>query len=205
LLLRRNAIILLVPALGVFAPSQLTGQLAVEVSAGARYTTAVVHDSIVTPFDVRPALAPAVAVTLAAPLEHGYAAQVTFDFSTSELQRQEADGSSVDLGRTSTAALTVGLERQLPAGFSAQIGVGGIKYFGESSGIFRLGSGSIAGLGALTLAHTLPLGGHYGFTVEARYDVHGFTTPALREEGFDSPLTVHRVALSIRAKGRGPK
>lgn len=206
MLLRGSALVLLVQALGVVAPGPLTSQLAVEVSAGARYTTPLVHDSIVTPFHVRPALAPAVAVTLAAPLEHGYAAQVTLDFSTSELQRHEADGSSVALGRTSTAAVTVGLERRLPGGFSAQIGVGGIKYFtSENNGVFRLGSGSIAGLGALALAHTLPLGGRYGFTVEARYDVHGFTTPALREEGFDSPQTVHRVTLGIRAKGRGSK
>jgi hypothetical protein len=193
-------------ALDAVAPPRLTGQLVVEVSAGARYSTALVHDSIVTPFDVRPALAPTVAVTVATPLERGWAAQVTLDFSTSELMRHDADGSSVALGRVSTAAFSIGLERRLAAGFSARIGVGGLKYIpGERSGIFRLGSGPIAGLGTLALGHALPLGKRYGFAVEARYDVHPFMTQALRDEGFDSPRLVHRVALTIIGPGRGAR
>jgi hypothetical protein len=182
----------------------LPGQLALEISAGVRYSSPLVHDSIVTPFDVRPALAPTVAVAVATPLARGWAAQVILDFSTSELMRHDADGSSAALGRVSTAAFTVGLERRLPAGFSARIGVGGLKYIpGDYSGIFRLGSGPIAGLGALALGHALPLGKRYGFAVEARYDVHPFMTQALRDEGFDSPRLVHRVALTIVGPGRG--
>jgi hypothetical protein len=193
-------------ALDVFAPRESTAQLVVEVSAGARYSTALVHDSIVRAFNVRPALAPTVAVTLRTPLERGWAALVTLDFSTSELQRHDAGGSTVSIGRVSTAAFTIGLERQLAAGFSARIGVGGLKYIpGENSGIFRLGSGSIAGLGALALGHALPVGRRHGFAVEARYDMHPFMTQALREQGFDSPRLVHRVALSIRAAGRGTR
>jgi hypothetical protein len=76
---------------------RLTAQLAVDVSAGARYTSTLVHDSIVAPFDVRLALAPTVAVTVGTPLERGWAAPVTFDFSTSELQRH-ANGSSPPAG-----------------------------------------------------------------------------------------------------------
>jgi hypothetical protein len=48
----------------------------------------------------------------------------------------------------------------------------------------------------------LPLGKKLGFAVEARYDIHGFTTPALRDEGFTSARAVHRVTLSIRANTR---
>jgi hypothetical protein len=206
LLLRRTAIVLFVSGVGAVAPGPLTGQLAVEVSAGARYGSALVHDSIVTPFDVRPALAPAVAVAVTTRFERGWAAQVTLDFSTSELRRYDADGSTVALGRVSTAAFTVGLERRLPAGLFARIGVGGIKYFpGEDSGIFRLGSASIAGLGALALGHPLLAGKRYSFAVEARYDVHGFATPALRDEGISSARAVHRVALIILARGRGTR
>ena len=203
---RRITILLVfVLALDPFAPRRLTGQVAVEVSAGARYSSALVRDSIVTPFTVRSALAPAVAVTVTRPLERGWAAQVTLDFSTSALQRHDADGSSIAFGRVSTAAFIVGLERRLPAGFFTRIGIGGLKYIpSENSGMFRLGSGSIAGLGALALGHPLPLGRRYRFAVEARYDVHAFTTPALRDEGFDSPQPVHRVTLTIRA-GRGSR
>jgi hypothetical protein len=191
-------------ALGVLAPRQLAGQLAVGVAAGARYSTPLVRDSIVTPFNVRPALAPMVAVTLATPLTRDWAADITLDFSTSPVWRHDSDGSRVAVGRVSTAAFTVGLERRLPAGFFTRIGVGGLKDIpSENSGIFRLGSGSIAGLGALALGHALPLGGRDRFTIEARYDVHGFTTPALRDEGFGSARAVHRVALILRADTRG--
>jgi hypothetical protein len=118
--------VFLVPALCAFAPRPGTGQLVVEISAGARYSSALVHDSIVTPFDVRPSIAPTLAVTLAMPFENRWAALVTVDFAASELERHDADGASVDLGRVSTAAFTVGLEHPLPAGFSARIGVGGL-------------------------------------------------------------------------------
>ena len=197
------ALLVALLAVEVFAPAQLSGQLVVEISAGVRYSTALVRDSIVAPFDVRPALAPAVAITVTMPLERGWGAQATLDFSTGTLRRHDADGSSVAFGRASTAAFIVGLERRLPAGFAARIGVGGLKYLPDAnSGVFRSGSGSIAGLGALALGHTLPFGKRGRFAVEARYDVHRFTTPALRDEGFDSPRPVHRLALTIRA-GRG--
>jgi hypothetical protein len=197
-------LLLFVLALHLLAPRPVSGQLVVEVSAGARYGTPLVRDSIVTGFSVRPALAPAVAVRVATPLERGWAAQVTLDFSTSALRRHDADGSSVAFGRVSTAAFLVGVERQLPAGFSARVGFGGLKYLpGENSGIFRLGGGSIAGLGALALSHALPVRGRHGLAVEAGYDVHGFTTQALRDEGFSSARAVHRVALRVCARRGG--
>jgi len=191
-------------ALACWMPSPVSGQLAVAVAAGVRYTSTLVHDSIVAPFDVRAALAPTVAVTLATPFERGWAAQATFDFSTSDVRRHDPDGSSVDLGRVSTAAFSVGVLRRLPAGLVARIGGGGLKYLpSERSGIFRSGSGSIAGLGALALSHALPVGKRYHLALEARYDVHGFTTPALRDEGFGSARVVHGVALSVRADAGG--
>lgn len=203
MLRRRNAVVLLVAALCAFTPRLGTGQWLVEISAGARSGTALVHDSIVTAFDVRPSLAPVLAVALVVPLDTSWTARVGVDFSSGELQRHEADGSSVALGRVSTAAFTVGLEHALPAGFSTWIGVGGIKYFpAEETGLFRLGSASVAGLGTVALAHTLPVARRFGCAVELRYDIHGFTTPALRDEGFTSSQTVHRVALTVRAHGR---
>ena len=195
-----TALVLTLMLSGV-APRRLPAQLAVEIAAGARYSTVLVHDSIVAPFDVQAVLAPVIAVTLTTPLEHRWAAQLTFDFSTSTVRRSDADGSSISLGRVSSAAFIVGLEHPLPAGLSARIGIGGLKYFpGETTGMFRSGSASVEGLGALAISHPLPLGSQFGFAVEARYDIHGFTTPALREEGFTSARPVHRVALTIRAR-----
>ena len=184
--------------------SRLTAQVAVGFQAGVRYSSALVHDSIVAPFDVRPGLGPAVAVTVATSPERRWATAVTLDFSTGQLVRRDADGSSTNLGRVSTLSLTVGVSRQLAAGFIVRAGVGGLKYLpSEDSGIFRLGSGSLAGLGALTLGHVLPLGPGRHLSVEASYDLHPFTTPALRAEGFDSSRLVHRLALALRTDWGG--
>ena len=186
--------------LSAYPPLRLSAQVSFRTSLGARYTSTLVHDYIVAPIDVRPALAPTLVLTAATPLRGGWTAQATLDVSTSELHRYDADGSSVALGRLHTASFTVGLERRLRAGFTAGLGVGGLKYLpSEDSGIFRLGSGPLAGLGTVTLGHALPLGAWHRLGVEARYDVHGFTTPALRAEGFDASRTVHRVTLTVRA------
>jgi len=184
--------------------SRLTAQVTVGFQAGARYTSALVHDSIVAPFDVRPGLGPAVAVAVATSPERPWATAVTLDFSTGQLVRRDADGSSSNLGRVSTLSLTVGVSRRLAAGFIVRAGVGGLKYLpSEDSGIFRLGSGSLAGLGALTLGHVLPLRAGRHLSVEARYDLHPFTTPALRAEGFDSSRLVQRLALTLRTDWGG--
>src|SRR5256886_12345372 len=105
---------------------------------GAGHASTLVHDSIITPVVLRPALAPALAVTAATPLDERWTAQVTLDFSTSTLERHDADGTTTGLGRVSTLAFTVGLRRPLGAGFAAGAGVGGLKYLpaGET-GIFR--------------------------------------------------------------------
>jgi len=185
--------------LAALAASRLAAQVTVGVQAGGRYSSALVRDSIVTAFNVRPALAPVVAVTLAAPPQHEWAPVVTLDFATSALRPHDADGSSTTLDRVSTLAFTVGVRRRLPAGFTLEAGAGGLKYFpSEDSGIFRQGSGALAGVGALTLGHVLPLGAGRHLSIEARYDLHPFITPALRAEGFDASRLVHRLALTVR-------
>ena len=185
------------------AASRLEAQITVGVQAGVRYSSTLVHDSIVTPFDVRLALAPVAAITVAGPRERSWTPTVTLDFSMSNLERHDADGTTATLGQVTTIAFTVGLTRALPGGFTAGIGVGGLKYLpSDDTGIFRSGSGALAGVGALTLGHPFPIGGQR-LTLAARYDIHGFTTPALEDEGFHGLRAVHRVALTIRTDWDG--
>jgi hypothetical protein len=47
-------------------------------------------------------------------------------------------------------------------------------------------------LGSLAASYTMR-----GFTIDARYDVHRFITPALRAMRFNNPTPVHRVALTV--------
>ena len=188
-------------------PGPLTAQVSVQPSIGLRYTTTLVHDSIVTPFDVRPSLAPALAVTATSRTAGPWAAQGTLDFSTSTLERHDAGGATADLGRLSTLALTVGVRRRFPAGVTASAGAGGLKYFpaGET-GIFREGAGGVLALASAALSYAPPgaVAGPWRFGVEARYDVHRFITPALRTEGFTSGRVVHRIALSLEAGWGAP-
>ncbi len=188
-------------------PALLTAQVSIQPSIGLRYATPLVHDSIVTSFDVRPALAPALAVTATSRTAGPWAAQATLDFSTSTLERHDAGGATVDLGRLSTLALAVGVRRSLPAGLAAAARVGGLKYLPASeTGIFREGAGGVLALASAALSYAPPgaVAGPWRFGVEARYDLHRFITPALRTEGFTSGRVVHRIALSLEASWGAP-
>src|SRR2546428_11510469 len=79
-------------------PVRLSPQLSVQPCVGLRYTSTLVHDFIVTPFDVRPALAPAIALTLPPPRQPRWTAQASLDFSTRELERPDPPGTSPALG-----------------------------------------------------------------------------------------------------------
>jgi len=192
----------LVAMLLTAAPAhRLTAQISWHVAAGARYTTPLVHDSIVSPFDVKLALAPELALTVGAQPGHGWAPQVLLDASTSNLVRHDPDGTTITLERVSTVSFAVGVSHTLPGGLRGSVAVGGLKYLpSEESGIFRQGSGAISPLGALSVAYGLPLGEPgrpRRWWLEVRYDIHAFTTPALDDEGFTSSQTVHRVALAL--------
>jgi len=194
------------PVLAAGPPALLTAQVSIQPSIGLRYTTTIVHDSIVAPFDLRPALAPALAVTATSRTAGPWAAQATFDFSTSTLQRHDP-GATADLGRVSTLAVTLGVQRRLPGGLAAAARVGGLKYLpADDTGIFRSGAGGVLALAGAALSYAPPgaVAGPWRFGVEARYDMHRFITPALRAEGFTSGRVVHRIALALEAGWGAP-
>jgi len=180
---------------------RLSAQASVQLSLGARYTSTMVHDSIVTAIDVRPTLAPSLAVTAATAIEHGWTADGTIDVSWSTLERHDQGGPTVGLGSLTTLAVVIGVRRALAAGLAGRLAVGGLKYFpGESTGIFRDGSGGVFPLGSATVSYVPPLAfaQRRSLGIEARYDVHAFVTPALRNRGFTSSRPVHRLALALR-------
>jgi len=73
---------------------RLSAQVSLQLSLGARYTSTMVHDSIVTPFDVRPAIAPVLAVSATTPLNDPWSAVATLDVSWSRLERHDQDGTT---------------------------------------------------------------------------------------------------------------
>jgi hypothetical protein len=187
----------------LFAPlAGLSAQVSVRLSAGARYTTTLVRDSIVTKFSVRPAIAPALALTAGTPLDTTgkWTVEAIIDWSHSDLVRHDQDGSTQSLGGLGTISVSVGMRRRLQSWLSARASVGGLKYLPASqSGIFSLGGGSLFALGGLALQAEPPFGARWGLAVETRLDLHRFITPALRAEGFQDSRPVVRVALGLRA------
>ena len=190
--------------LTVYPSNRLTAQASFHVALGARYSSTLVHDSIVTPFDLRPALAPALLLSVRDELRPGWSADATLDVSPSGLRRHE-DGGSFDAGSFTAFAFTVGLRRHLGLGASVRLGVGGLRYAASQTGVFREGSGGIFPLGtvAATYALPFPLARRLQLEVETRYDVHQFITSALRSQGFTSSRMVHRIALALRAGRAG--
>jgi hypothetical protein len=180
---------------------RLSAQVSLQAAAGLRYTSALVHDSIVAPFDVRPALAPALAVSAATPLNDPWSAVATLDFSWSRLERHDQDGTTVDLGGLGALAVTVGVARRLAPGLVAVAAIGGLGYVPASDrGIFAQGAGGVTPLGALGVSYAPPLGGGAGrrLALRAGYDIHRFLTPALRNEGFTTGRTVHRATVAVQ-------
>ncbi len=182
-----------------YPPNRLTAQVSFHVAIGARYSSTLVHDSIVTPFDLRPALAPALLLSVRDELRPGWSADATLDVSPSALRRHEGGG-SFDAGSFTAFAFTVGLQRHFAPGASARVGVGGLRYLTSQTGVFREGAGGIFPLGSVAATYALPLSfaRKHQLEVEARYDVHQFITPALRTEGFSASRPVHRVAVLVR-------
>lgn len=186
---------------------QLSGQVAVHFSAGARYSGALVSDAIVTPFDVRPALSPMLGFALQLPAHKGWAAGVAFDISRSQLRRYDTDAST-DLGALGALSFMVTLRRELPADLGARVTLGGLHYlpprqtseFGlPEIGIFRGDSEAWRPLIGLTVDWQPPPARARGLALELRTDVHRFLTPVLRDEGFTEHRLVPRVTLAVRA------
>ena len=177
-------------------PLTLPAQVAVHFSAGARYSGTLVHDSVVTPLDVRPALAPAVAVSVALAPHRGWSGEAMLDVSWSTLRRHDAGGASTSLGGLGAVAFAVGLRRQLAAGVGTRVTVGGLKYLpAQESGVFRGGASEVFALLGVGVDYRLPFG--RGLTVDARVDAHRFLTRAMRDAGFTEHRLVPRASLTV--------
>ena len=183
---------------------RLSAQVSLHATIGARYSTAIVHDSVVVPVDVQPAIGPAVTLSLREQTRGAWTPDANLDLSWASLQRHES-GSSTKINSVTTIAFTVGVRHAVTSGLTARAGLGALKYLpAEKTGLFRDGS-SISALGALSLDWTPMARAEREFGVSLRYDVHGFTTPALHAEGFTARQPVHRVSVGVTARilGKG--
>jgi hypothetical protein len=189
--------LILMALLAVGPSDRLAAQVSFYVSIGARYTTTLVHDSVVQPFDLRPAIAPALLVTVREELKPGWSVDGTIDVTPSSLRRHEGNG-TFDAGSFTALAFSVGVRREITAGLSARAGIGALKYAAGQTGVFREGSGGLFPFGTVAATYTPSFGAQRRLAFEARYDLHRFITPAMRTQGFTDSRPVHRVALLVR-------
>jgi hypothetical protein len=151
----------------------------------------------VAPFDLRPAIAPALLVSVRGELDPGWSADGTIDVTPSSLRRHEGSA-TFDAGSFTALAFTIGVRREISWGLSVRAGIGALKYAAAQTGVFREGSGGLFPLGTVAATFTPRFGAHRRLAFEARYDLHRFITPALRTEGFRDSRPVHRMALLVR-------
>ena len=203
-MIRRLALVPIVFCIG--SPRQLSGQVSLHLGAGVRQGSTMVHDFIVEPIDVRPRLAPAFVVTAGTALEGRWTVEISLDYSSAILDREE-DGASYEVATARAFSARLDLRRRLAPSLSGSLGIGAIKYLSdEEVGIFHEGAGPISALGSIGLRYHVAFIPSGRFAVAARYDIHRFTTPALKDAGFTTGSPVHRLTLLVVARlvGQGP-
>ena len=196
----RTAGILLVGLVAVWPFGRpAAAQVSARLSLGARYSTILVHDSIEVPIDLRPAIAPALQLSVRNALRGPWTGEATLDVSPAKLKREES-GTSADVGSFTAIALAVGVRRETPAGFAARFGIGGLVYLTDESSVFQRGGGGVFPLVALGTTYAPRFGSRYRLEVGLNYDLHRFITPALRTVGYARLRPVHRIALTVSGR-----
>ena len=168
-------------------------------SLGARFSTALVKDSIVVPIQLKPGFAPALLLSVRDQFRGPYTGDLTIDLAPAKLKREES-GTTADAGSITMLAFTVGLRREIHAGVAARLGLGGLVYLTDNTGVFQQGNGGVFPLVALAASYAPSFGAKRQLEVALNYDVHRFITPALRTTGFPNPRPVHRLALTASAR-----
>jgi hypothetical protein len=106
------------------SPEPLAAQVSLSASLGARYTTTLTHDSIVSPFDVRLGITPALTLVAGLPLEAPWTADGVLDLSYGLVSRHDQGGGGAAITHITILTLGVALRRDLRHGFSASAGAG---------------------------------------------------------------------------------
>jgi hypothetical protein len=193
---------LLLVLLAVWPSGRPAAQVSVRLAIGGRYSTTLVHDSIVVPIDLRPAIAPAVQLSVRDKLRGPWTADATLDLSAAKLKRHES-GTATETGSATAITFTLALRRELHAGVAARLGFGGLIYSSDESGVFSRGNGGVFPLVAIATSYAPPFGARHSLELGLHYDLHRFITPALRSVGFGTARPVHRFALTVSGRVLG--
>ncbi len=167
----------------------------VELRAGATATSNLVTDVIVEPLSTRPAVAPTFGMAVGTRLDSLYTVHVTGAWTRSDVKRYQR-GTVTPVIAVSTWQGSVELRRRITPLIIGHAMVGVLKYAPGSDG-----RGATLFRGDAPAVPTLGIGASLGRSVtptlhaalHVAWDLHRFTTAALRATGFEGRRTVHRV------------
>lgn len=157
----------------------------------------MVRDSIVQPIAVRPGIAPSLGFTLETDLDQDWRVALGFSTAWTRLSRHSA-GSSARVVPLTWWTPLVSLSRLVLGPVTARVTVGAIAYDPDyTDGNLFSGGAPIVPLVGFVVGVEQTRGNSLRYAIELGYDLHRFSTSALRDEGFSGEQAVHRVSLSI--------
>jgi hypothetical protein len=171
----------------------------VAVQFGVVASSNLVRDSLVAPFAVR--ANPTVALGLAAETRvEGYRLGVALSVSRSDVTRHEPSG-TFPVTRVTIWNPRVYLRQPLRPWLSGEAGLGLVIYdpAARAGTLFRDGTPVQPALGA-GMRVERRLGRGFAVGVAGHYDLHRFSTSALRAEGFTGDTYVHRMTFALELR-----
>jgi hypothetical protein len=183
-------------------PCALSAQVTFGARVGAVWSSNLVRDSIVTAVTTRPNIGPLIALRVELPVRTRYRLAGEFAASRSSLVAHSSDG---NVSVTGLTVLAPALALRVPAKpwLTGEARVGAVLYAPsrKSGTLFSAGAPIKPSLG-VGLAADRPLGRSWVLAIALQYDVHKFTTTALRAQGFRDASVVHRIALMLALSHR---
>ncbi|MBI4420752.1 MAG: hypothetical protein HY560_08000 [Gemmatimonadetes bacterium] len=172
-------------------------QTRIGLQAGVIATSPLVRDSIVEPLSVRPDPAPTIGFWLETRLDATYRLGLGLATAWSRLARR-SPSETVEVVPLTVWSPALTLRRDLRPGVSARATLGAMVYDPDhrAGTLFSQGSPVIPVVGA-GLSYDRSVGGDLLLRIDLGYDVHRFTTTALRDRGFSGERAVHRVGVSV--------
>ena len=183
--------------------SPLAAQTDYYARVGATFSTAIVKDQIIDEIEVKPGLAPTLALGVALPIAPRYRAGLEASLTSSGYKSEEP-GAEADLGTIRTSAVTLGLDGPVASMVRWRAAVGILRYWpSEETGIFLQG-GTTRFLAGAGLDYRRPIMTKWDLMASLRYDYHRFTTDELQARGFSQSQGVQRISATI-GLGRGAR
>jgi hypothetical protein len=173
-------------------------QVRVGLHLGPIGSTRLVRDSIVEPVTVRPNIGLAAALTAETSVTGGYRAGVRLTATRSNVETHSASQGSAPVTTLTLWHPAAFLRHSIVPWLSAEARLGMFFYApSQRTGtFFRDGVSPRPALG-LGLGIERPLGSRMALEALVTYDVHRFSTAALRAAGFTGETVVHRFGLQL--------